>query len=158
MDTTTLASPWIRYVNRVKALFAHDDEVLVEYDDEGKEVTLYVVSQDKADALSMLMPSLIEFGNVTLTVTVKPCNDSPREEDLYRKAFAGNPAFVDVAEGFGPAQDVSYALFQPEVVQLRDDDLSEFGGLATITYAELAKAVLDAGNVRISSAKLASES
>jgi hypothetical protein len=36
-------------------------------------------------------------------------------------------------------------------LQLREDDISEFGGLTTLTYAQLAESVLDAGDVLISS-------
>ena len=153
-NAPTLLSPWMIYVNRVMTLFADDDEVNIEYDDENVVLTLRVDNHNKADALFALMPSEKEFGNVTLKVNVVPCNNDEREEDMYRRAFEGNPVLNAVAEGYGPAGDVSYALFVPEIIQLKEDDISQFDGLTTLTYAELAKSVLDAGDVRISSAIL----
>ena len=149
-----LGTPWACYAGRVKALFKGDPDVFVDYDDEAKSIKLRVHGGDKADAISALMPAKMTFGNVELTIDVIPANEEPTEADLYRRAFAGNLAFVDVAEGYGPAHDVAYALFMPDVVQLYEDDLSEFDGLKTMTYAELAKSVLDFADVRISSAIL----
>lgn len=151
MNNVSLLSPWVRYVGRVEALFAHDPEVMAMYDEAGNKLTLLVDDNGKAEAIEALMPAMKAYGNVVLKIEVKPNNEEPTEEDMYRRAFAGNSAFVDVAEGYGPAQDVSYALFKPEVVQLCEDDTSEFDGMTTMTYAALAKSVLDGGDVRISS-------
>lgn len=153
-DNLSLLSPWMVYVNRVKVLFAGDDEVTVKYDDESTTLSLLVDNHDKAEALSTLLPLSKEFGNVTLDINVVPCNSEQSEADLYRKAFKDNRVLFDVAEGYGPAGDIAYALFVPEIIQLREDDISQFDGLTTITYAELAKSVLELGDVRISSALL----
>lgn len=61
---------------------------------------------------------------------------------------------MDVSEGGGPTGDVHYALFMPEVVQVDEDDISEFDGVATLTMAELARSVLGATDTRVSSALL----
>lgn len=151
---TGLFSPWVRYVGRLRKLFEGDERVRVEYDEEETEAVLYVDGTDKADALTMLLPSSIEFGNVTLKVTVKPANEEITEDMLFVNAFDGNPCFVDVMGGFGPDHDVSYALFAPECVQLREDDISEYGGYKTMTYAQLAKSVLNDGGVKVSSAQM----
>lgn len=152
-----LTTPWNEYVTKVEALFSGDPEVATIYDADGYVLKILVSDHDKADALTKLMPAEVNFGNVTLHVEVVPCNDEMTSADVYRKAFEGNSAFVDVAEGYGPAQDIAYALFTPDVVQLQLDDISEFDGLVTMTYAELAKSVLgktDFDGVFISSAVL----
>jgi hypothetical protein len=146
-----LASPWAVYAGRVEALFAWDGDVDVEFDNDARKLKVFVRGQAKADAISKLLPAQKEFGVLKLDIEVVPSNDEPSEEDVYRAAFHGNAAFCEVAEGYGPAGDVSYALFAPDTVQLREDDISEFGGLTTLTYAQLAESVLDAGDVLISS-------
>lgn len=150
--TTGIASPWAVYAGRVAALFAGDKDVKVAYDNETPKVTLFVEGEDKADAIRSLMPQDRWYGNVTLEIEVVPSNEEPSEADLFRMAFAGNPVFRGVVEGFGPAGDIAYALFAPEVVQMREDDISEYGGLTTLTAAGLAASVLAQKGVRISSA------
>lgn len=151
MDTRTkLAPPWTIYAKRIEALFAADADV--EFEFIGYEVTLRVKGGDKAEAMERILPSEIPLGNVTLKVRVVPDNGEPTEAETIRRAFAGNPILADVAEGYGPAQDVSYAMFAPEVVQLREDDISKFDGLTTLTCEELAQSVLKVEEVRICSA------
>lgn len=151
---TGLFSPWVRYVGRLRKTFELDPKVRVEYDDAYNEVTLFVEGTDKAEALTMLLPSDLEFGNVTLKITVRPSNDELTEEAMFVNAFEGNPCFVDVMGGFGPDHDVSYALFKPECVQVMEDDISEYCGYKTMTYAQLVKSVLNEGGVKISSAQM----
>ena len=154
MCEATLKSPWVRYVGRVEALFAGDPDVQVQYDEEASVLKIMVSGSDKAEAIQWLMPAMKTFGNVQLTVEVIPSDGEWTEEEAFRKAFSGNVAFVDVAEGYGPAQDISYALFMPEVVQLAEDNASQFDGVTTITFADLAKSVLEDTDTRISSALL----
>ena len=80
---TAVASPWITYARRVHKLFELDPEVKVSYDNEGPELKLYVESQEKAEALEEVMPNEVEFGNVTMAVTVVPANIA--EESPYKK-------------------------------------------------------------------------
>lgn len=152
-DKVGLGTPWACYVARLEALFAQDPDVRVDYDG-GTEVTVRVDGTDKAEALTALLPGRKEYGNVVLDIHVVPANREMAEEDMYIRAFAGNPAFVDVETGYGPAHDVSYALFDPRAVQVQEDDISEFKGFTTLTYAQLAESVLDRGAVLVSSALL----
>ena len=151
MEETKMYSPWHVYANRLMKLFEHDKKVRVVYDESDK-IELYVDGTDKATALEALLPGKREFGNVTLEICVHRSNEDMSEADMYLAAFEGNDAFVDVVGGFGPARDMSYALFAPYVVQVREDNIAEYCGMSTMTYAELAKSVLDLGDVRVSSA------
>lgn len=147
-----IASPWAIYAGRAAALFERDEEVLVAYDNDAPKLTLYVDREAKADAIRALLPMRMVYGNVALEISVVPSNSKPSEAELYRTAFEGNPILEDVVEGFGPAGDIAYALFAPEAVQLREDDISEYNGLTTMTAAELAESVLGHGMVLVSSA------
>lgn len=152
-----MAPPWIVYAGRVEALFAADPKVRVdrsglEVDGPRRKLVLRVEGAAKACAIASLLPTSVEYGNVALAIDVVPANAEPTEADVFREAFAGNPVFEGMAEGWGPAGDIAYALFAPEAVQLREDDASEFGGLATLTWAELAESVLKRGDVLVSSA------
>ncbi len=153
-DIINLSSPWIRYAQRVEALFWQDEDVSVAYDDTDTSLNVYVNGDDKAEAIAALLPDQKEYGNVTLSVNVIPSNDKPTEADLFRRAFAGNAALVDVAEGYGPTGDITYALFAPETVQVKEDDVSQFYGLATMTVAQLAESVLESKDVCVSSARI----
>ena len=157
-EDVKLGNPWAIYANRVKALFEYDKGVRVEYDDESHNLTIYVDGSDKAESIKRLLPSSISPFIHTGTITVVHSNLLGTEEDLFRKAFEGNPALESVVGNLGPAGDVSYALFAPAITQLYEDDTSEFDGMKTITYAELAKSVLKEGSVRISSAMIKQQS
>lgn len=146
-----LGTPWAIYAGRVMELFAEDPSVMCDYDNDSPELKLRVDGADKADAISALLPANMEFGNITLKITVVPSNVVPDGGELFRRAFAGNPKFRDVAYG-GPMGDVPYAMFEPKVVQLREDDLSKYAGVVTLTFEELAASVLDGDEARICSA------
>lgn len=129
-------------MGRLEKLFEADPKVTVEKDYGKPKATVRVEGQAKAEAIERLLPDTVEFGNVTLEVEVVPSNAEATEADCFRAAFEGNPIMDGVAEGYGPAGDIAFALFVPETVQLREDDISEFGGLSTLTCAELAESVL----------------
>ena len=158
-DEVAMKSPWAEYVTLVKALFDRDDDVIIDYDNEEATLTLYVDDAIKADALMEMQtrgifPAERQYGNVTLRVNVIPANDEVTETDLYAAAFNGNPVFdgIGCIEQTGLVLD--YALFAPVAVQYYSDDLSEYGGVTTTTYADVAKRVFDAKGVRISSSHL----
>ena len=139
---TAVASPWITYARRVHKLFELDPEVKVSYDNEGPELKLYVESQEKAEALEEVMPNEVEFGNVTMAVTVVPANIA--EESPYKKllkAFKGNPivSYTESLNGYG--QEFNYIVFQPEVVQYYNDNMGDIHGVESTLYQDIAKEV-----------------
>lgn len=147
-----LGTPWAIYAGRVEKLFAADNAVEVEYDNDACKLTLRVDGQGKAEAIERLLPSTVDYGNVKLAIEVVPSNGEISEAEAFRVAFAGNPALVDVIEGCGLVGDIDFALFAPEAVQLHEDDISEYGGITTLTVKELAESVLQKGDVLVSSA------
>lgn len=146
MENLKLSSPWVLYFRKVEALFEQDPDVTVEFDDANYELKLYVESAVKAEALQQLLPEEKEFGNVKIKISVIPADtDSVDKVSLIRRAFAGNPALVDVevVELFG--KDITYFLFEKEVVQYYSDDLSDIHGITSTLYQTLAREVIGDG-------------
>lgn len=151
-DRLGLSSPWITYFKKIEALFAKDPEVMVDFDDDSCTLKIYVDNQAKAEAIDVLLPDGIQFGNVEMTIQVIPSNgDDPRIE-LFREAFKGNPAVVDI-ETVDVSVPImggnSYILFRPEVVQYFNDDLSSYDGYETTLYQDIANELLSVGNSKI---------
>jgi hypothetical protein len=159
MAEVGMQSPWVVYVKAVKALFAHDQDVIVgdwEHTPNTNvyKLSLFVHGNDKAASIAEVLPERKEFGNVTLEIEVVPDNDGKLTMlDHIRRAFAGNPALVDVMEypvvPGGPS--MAFALFAPEVVQIECDNAASPYGIVTTTYEGVAKDVLNVEGVMIAS-------
>ena len=93
-DETKLAPPWVTWAREVTALFEHDEEVTVEIDEDAPSVAIRVTNAIKADALAQIVPTEMQFGNVTLDVAVIPANSDATDEQVWRWAFDGNPALA----------------------------------------------------------------
>lgn len=157
MPDLKLSPPWVIYANKVKAVFDGDPDVSVEYDDDEVAVKLYVDNQEKADALARILPVTREFGNVALGIQVIPANDDVSRVELFRRAFEGNPAVVEVASvpnPFGPAEN--HMVVTPRVVQFPNDDIGTLYRLFTGTLEGVMKDVLEGchDGIYISSAPL----
>ena len=144
-----MMSPWDEYVQAAKALFEDDPDVVVDdatlLESGDYRVIVRVHGDDKAESISELMPTELTYGNVTLYVDVVP--DNERElttADHLRRAFAGNPLFVDVIELSPTLVSVgaTYALFMPECVQYFSDNLGSPYGATTVAVEEVARKVL----------------
>jgi hypothetical protein len=159
MAEIQMQSPWVVYVKAVKALFEYDQDVIVgdwEHtpNTDVYKLSLFVHGDDKAASIAKVLPQRKEFGNVTLEIEVVPDNDGKLTMlDHLRRAFAGNPALVDVMEvpvvPGGPT--MAYALFAPEVVQIECDNAASPYGIVTTTYEGVAKDVLSVDGVMIAS-------
>lgn len=138
-----ISSPWVTYARKVNALFENDPEVLVDYDNDNLELTLYVENMSKADALTQLLPTEKTFGNVTLNIKVVPANEITKIS-LFRNAFAGNP-IVNKIESVAFAQNapINYIIFDRKVVSFFNDDMSDFFGAESTLYEDLARDVFD---------------
>jgi hypothetical protein len=137
--TVKMAPPWIQFVSELNALFGQDPAIEVVYDDDNKQVKLLVDGQAKADALTQLLPTEKEFGNVTLNIAVIPANKLKSTPDLYKAAFEGNPAYVGtfVAEGIFN-NPIGYVIFKKEVVQFFNDNLADAHGNMNTLYQNVA--------------------
>lgn len=135
-----MAPPWVQYVNELIALFGEDDDITITYNNDTHVVTLLVAGTVKADAITQLLPAAKQFGNVTLTIIVKPSNTEPDKGDLYLAAFSGNPAlrYVETVDDVF-SNPITYVVFEKAVVQYFNDDLSDVHGNRTTLYQDIAK-------------------
>lgn len=140
----TLSSPWVTYYKKIEALFAQDDDVKVIYDESENTVKLLVDGTDKANALSQLMPSEKVFGNVTLKICVVPANTmNDSKIGLFKKAFEGNKSISKIKSTTDGTFDFNYIVFNREVVQFPNDDISDINGNYSTLYQEIAKDVFE---------------
>lgn len=137
-----LSAPWITYYRQVETLFKDDPAVKVSYDDEMKLIKLFVEGQDKADALTQLLPAQKAFGNVCVTISVIPANQPTKKVDLLKKAFDGNPifAYASTIEDV-MTNPISYVVFEPVVAQYWNDNLHDPHGLVSTLYEDLAREI-----------------
>ena len=140
--STHLSPPWETLQHMVYKLFEHDPEVHFEWDEDARTINLYVDNDRKADALTQLLPSSKEFGNVTAYINVIPANQKePSKIELFQKAFEGNDAISSFYTGCGPTQDINYIAFVPEVIQFFNDQYDDANGLRSTLYADIAREV-----------------
>jgi hypothetical protein len=155
MAEVQMQSPWVVYAKKVRALFAFDPDVSVMViDDDVPILKLFVHGDDKAESISAILPDEMTFGNVSMPIEVIPDNEVELTYiDHLRRAFAGNPALVDVVEvpvvSGGPS--MSFALFAPECVQIECDNAASPYGLLTTTYEAVARDVLAVDGVMLAS-------
>lgn len=139
-----LSAPWETYYREIKALFGSDPAIKLNYDEETKVIKMYVEGQDKADALTELLPSVKMFGNVPVYLDVVPSYFVKVSKfKTFCKAFDGNPAFVYAKATSGTSGEFAaeYIVFKKKVVQFFNDDLSDVNGNCTTLYETIAKDV-----------------
>lgn len=140
MENMKLSPPWITFVNEVKALFGEDPEIKIVYDNETYTLKLFVDDSDKAMALAKLLPEKKEFGNVELKVIIVPANvDDYAIDQVFNKAFDGNPVLSYTAAYDSPFGKVSYAVFQKKVVQFFNDQMDDINGNKSMLFQDIAK-------------------
>lgn len=143
MENTKIYAPWVIYFKQLEAFFDKDPDVDVAYLNAKCEVNLFVKGTAKADALSKLLPTEKTFGNVTLKINVIPANEDETDRfTLIKKAFAGNEAVSDIVEANVYGNDMRYVIFEKEVVQYDNDDISDFNGVCSTLYQDLAKELI----------------
>lgn len=153
MSELKMQSPWVVYAKKLSKLFSNDPDVTVAYNDE-PHVKVYVRGADKAESINEILPCEMTFGNVSMPIDVIPDNEGELTmADHLRRAFAGNPVLVDVIESAvvpgGPS--MTFALFAPAIVQVECDNAASPWGVLTTTYEDVAREVLAADGVLISS-------
>lgn len=135
-----LVSPWEEYFNQLVAFFKEDDGVKVEFEYDKMLIKIYVDGDAKAEALSKLLPTSKKFGNVEVGINIIPANTESSRVSLLRKAFEGNKAVVDIETiSDVSSNDFSFVIFRPQIVQYYNDNLSDFNGICSILYQDLAK-------------------
>lgn len=137
-----LSAPWMIYFNQIKAMFSEDIAVKAVWDGATYTIKLYVDGEEKAEALSQLLPQTKQFGNIEVTITIIPANKlNDSKVSLFQKAFDGNPAVVDITTFDTPFGTNSFVVFAPKVVQYYNDDMYDLNGICSTLYQELAKSL-----------------
>ena len=135
-----LSSPWENLYHEITAMFGRDEDIKNVINDDENEIRLYVTGQDKADALTALLPSEYQFGNIVVNVEIIPSNEKLTKSQLYRKAFDGNPvfSFAQSVEGI-MTNPIHYVVFAREVVTYFNDNLHDIYGNINTLYENIAK-------------------
>lgn len=145
MDNVKLSAPWITYYREIEALFKEDPEVHVEFDEDNLNVKLFVDNPVKAEALIQLLPSELQFGNVTLKITIIPANEHETSiSSLYQRAFENNPIFHGIfSVGDLFSNPLHYVIFKNQVVQYYNDNLNDPHGNTSTLFQDIAKHVFN---------------
>jgi len=152
MAKMTLSPPWAIFYREIQALFGEDPEIHIVYDEESGIVKIYVENPEKAEVLVKLLPTKKMFGRVGLDIQVIPADggeystEVPETVDaqMFEKAFSGNPAFSYAKTFRNIFQfEATYVVFQPDVVQFFDDDISDINGIKSTLYENLARDVFE---------------
>lgn len=146
MASLNMSPPWIIFYRKVETLFSEDEQVRVVYDNDDIAIRLYVEDPVKADALTTLMPTEKDFGNVTLNIEVIPANGikkiSTVGTNLYAELFRGNNAVSYIKEISNVfSNSMVYVVFKKTVVQFYTDDLGDINGYSSTLYQEIAKEI-----------------
>ena len=142
--------PWVILIRKFEALFASDPQIACNCNFVGSNpaIVLACNNGDKVAALQQILPSEINFGNVTMTVAIDgtPSNRAfTSKVDLYNTAFKGNPAY---AYAVCPAEDdyqwiaTTYVVFKNCVVQFAADNLNDCHGIISTLYQNIAEEIL----------------
>lgn len=144
--TVNISAPWFTYYRKLNALFGKDPDVeRIVFDEDDMVIRIFVVGQDKADAISKILPESVSFGNVTVNITVIPANKAGTKFNTLCTAFKGNPAFsfgIEIPMEVTQSNPLSYFAFSHEVVQFFNDNLHDPNGNVTTLYEDIAREVI----------------
>ena len=146
---TKISPPWIIFVRMLTAMFEHDTQIGIMYDDSEKKLKLLVDNPAKAAALDFLLSNEIKFGNVALHVAVTPANAGETNfipgKDLgetFDTAFSGNPVYAYSHKVAGMYSfNMTYIVFKRNVVQFFADNLNDLHGNISTLYEDIARDV-----------------
>ena len=150
MAKLKLSPPWVLYYKKLNTLFEYDKDVLVIYDEDEMEIKLYCSDNNKSEALSLLLPNTISFGDVELTITVIPSNEKTNKvkitinnpETAIYVLFNTNNDYVESVEVIPtPFGKFTYVIFIKEVVQYFEDNLSDFYGVKSTLCEDIAREI-----------------
>jgi len=154
MAKINLVAPWDEYYNEMIAFFAEDPDVTILYESEAKNIKVLVQDPAKAEALMYLLNSEVDFGGVTLLITVVPANEvisdikkcfsnANNEEDyttLYKRSLIDNDLFaytktIENMMGFNAV----FVVFKKKVVQYYSDNLGDLNGMKSTLAENIAR-------------------
>lgn len=150
MAKISLSPPWVVRYRELDALFKEDPGVHVFFDEDKPEIKLCVEDENKATALYELLEEKVEYGNVTLKITVVPANGVTLTKaaagatvaELLVTAFDGNKAVSFIKNGTPPFTiGMVFIVFKKKVVQYYTDDIGDIYGFHSALYEQLAEKI-----------------
>lgn len=144
----TLSPPWVTYYRKINALFGEDPKIKVSFDADKYIIKLYVEGTEKADAISNILPKEKVFGNVTVKIKVIPANLTKRNNlETFKAAFKDSPVLSYTKTVDGVLSSVSYVVFNNNVVQFFNDDISDINGVTSTLYQDIARELFEDSGV-----------
>ncbi len=129
-----IQEPWVTTYNKIYALFGNDLDLTISNLNERTpgNYVIIISSQNNAklESIKKILKNHFDFGNVTLDIEFIPENDDEKITDSdFRNAFNCNENLAEVRsietpDGFHR----TYVVFEKEVVQFYNDDLTDLYG------------------------------
>lgn len=135
-------SPWETYYKELDAMFKHDGDVHIVFDEDAYKIKMYVNDDAKASALAELIPTEKKLGNITLKIDIVPANGFMEVKNVYDMAFLCNPVVAGIIETFGVFR-ATYVIFKAEVVQYYDDNIGDYYGNCSTLYQDIARNIFN---------------
>lgn len=143
MARLSLASPWVQFYHELSAMFKHDHDIKILFNEDEDTIKMYVAEAEKAAALEALLPKEKVFGNVVIKIIIIPGNSAGvKLDNIFETAFDGNPALCYTYKVDGIfTNPIMYVVFENEVVQYFTDDLGDINGVRSTLYQDIAKEI-----------------
>lgn len=129
-----IQAPWVTTYKKICALFENDMDLHISDINEATPgiCTIVISSQNNAklESIKKILKNHFEFGNVTMDIEFIPENDDDKITDSdFRNAFNCNENLAEVRNIELPDGSVkTYVVFEKEVVQFYNDDLTDLYG------------------------------
>lgn len=152
MLSIKLEAPWYSWAKKAAKLFELDPDIIVGevYELDGEDgdfgVDFEIRNHEKFVALDRVLPSVKEFGNVKLVITLFDEENSSVNPDatLYETIFKGNPILDRVEDTVDhTGTHIGYVIFKPTLTQFFDDNLADYRGNWSGLAQDIAKEVFD---------------
>lgn len=166
MEPLKLSAPWTTFYRELCALFEKDKEIGIMYDEKMVIIKVYCSNEEKAEALTMILPMVRYFGNVSMCVQVIPPNEDSAKygslingfvkAEVFYKAFKDNPVFVS-AQSIDldiMSNPMTFVEFDSKPVQFFNDDISSMYGVSTKLLQDVANDIFELNGVFFSTVLL----
>lgn len=149
-EASGLSAPWTIYYRKLWALFDDDDDIFVGEcfpDKGGYMLEIKTFKKKKFEALQLLLPDKVTFGNVELRIYVYYVEDDEEDDKVdYSKLiadlFEGNDIFSEMLNVVDHAGAVHhYAAFNPHALQFFTDNLADPYGNSTVLAQDVAREI-----------------
>ena len=153
MLNVKLEAPWFTWQKQAAKLFERDPDIIVGelYELDGDcqyGIDIEVRDHEKFVALDRALPSVKEFGNIKVAITLFDEENASTNPDvtLYETIFRGNPILDRVEDKVDQTgTHIGYVIFKPEVLQFFDDNLQDINGNWSGLAQDIAGEVFDNG-------------